>query len=174
VVEQAALQIALVGIVAESEKIEVVRIFGDVPREVGLRRGQRAVEVGNGFPLPVQSPGLDLVNQNVATPSVLNGRFGVPDTVFGSLDAIQDADIVAPRNLCNKLLHNCFIRPGLAERSHVFQISRREALHVGERSLGVRRQAVDHFRAPVFPFLPVEDIAADLPVEQDQFPIDGH
>ncbi len=34
VVQQAALQIALVGLVAEGEKIEVVRIFGDVPREV--------------------------------------------------------------------------------------------------------------------------------------------
>ena len=51
VVQQTALQIALVGIVAEGEEIEVVGIFGDVPREVGLRRGQRAVEVGDRFPL---------------------------------------------------------------------------------------------------------------------------
>ena len=63
--------------------------------------------------------------------------------------------------------------PGLAERPHVFQISRREALHVGECPLEVRRQTVDHFRAPVFPVLPVQDIAPDLPIEQDQFPVDG-
>jgi hypothetical protein len=56
VVQQTALQIALVRIVAEGEKIEVVGIFGDVPREVGLRRGQSAVEAGDGFPLPVQPP----------------------------------------------------------------------------------------------------------------------
>lgn len=105
---------------------------------------------------------------------MLNGRLGVPDAVLGSLDAVQDADVVSPRNLCNKLLHNCFVRPGLAERPHVFQVARGESFHVRERSLEVRRQTVDHFRAPVFPFLPVEDVAADLPVEQDQFPIDGH
>ena len=82
VVEQTTLQIALVGIVAEGEKIEVLWIFGDVPREVGLRRWQCAVEVCDGFPLPVQSSGFDLVNQDVATPAVLDGRFGVPDTLL--------------------------------------------------------------------------------------------
>ena len=55
-VEQTALQIVLVGIVFRGEKIEVVRIFGDVPGEVGLRRGQRAVEVGNGFPWRFRRP----------------------------------------------------------------------------------------------------------------------
>ena len=80
---------------------------------------------------------------------------------------------MAPRNLCNRLLHSCFIGPGLRERAHVFQASRREALHVGEGSLEVRRQSVDHFRAPVFPLLPIQDIAADLPIEQNQFPVDG-
>ena len=98
VVEQATLQIALVGIVAQGEKIEVVGIFGEVPREVGLRLGQGAVEVCDAFPLTAQPPGFDLVNENVATPSVLNGRFGVPDAVFGSLDQIEDADVMAPLN----------------------------------------------------------------------------
>ena len=135
-------------------------------------RGQCAVEVGDGFPLPVQPPGFDLMNQDVAAPAMLNGRFGVPDAVLGSLDQIEDADVMAPRNLCNKLLHNCFIRPGLTERTHVFQISRGESSHSGEVPLEVRRQTVDHFRSPVFPLLPVENIAADLPVEQDQLPVD--
>lgn len=115
-----------------------------------MHRGQSAVEVGDGFSLPLQPSG------------------------FGGFDAIQETDVVTPRNLCNKLLHNCFIRPGFAERAHVFQVPRRESFHIRERSLEVRRQTVDHFRAPVFPFLPVEDIAADLSVEQDQLSIDGH
>ena len=29
---------------------------------------------------------------------------------------VQNADVVALRNLCNKLLHNCFIRSSLAQR----------------------------------------------------------
>jgi MFS family permease len=99
------------GIVAGGEKIEIVRIFGDVPRQVGLRRGQGAIEAGDGFPLPVQPSGFNLVDEHVAAPSVLNGGPGVPDAVFGSLDQVEDADAMAPRNLCNKLLHNCFIGP---------------------------------------------------------------
>ena len=54
VVEQAAFQI--VGVVAEGEKIEVVGIFGYVPREVGLRRGQSAIEVGNASPCLCSRP----------------------------------------------------------------------------------------------------------------------
>jgi hypothetical protein len=39
-----------VGVFAKHEKIEVVRVFGKILSEIGLRGGQCAVEVGNGFP----------------------------------------------------------------------------------------------------------------------------
>jgi len=55
---------------------------------------------------------------------------------------------------------------------HVFQVAGRESLHIGEGSLEVGRQAIDHFGAPAFPFLPIEDITTDLPVQQDQVPVD--
>ena len=114
------------------------------------------------------------MNQDVTAPAVLNGRFGVPDAVLGPGEFFEDREIVIPGELCKHRLHNCFIGPGLRERPHVLQISRGESFHVRERSLEVRRQAVDHFRAPVLPFLPIENIAADPPVEQNQFPVDGH
>ena len=120
VVEEAALPIAFMGIVSESEKIEVVRIFGDVPREVGLRRGQRAVEVGDGFPLPVQPPRFELMNHDVAAPAMLNGRFGIPDAVLARGKFFQDREIVIPGDLCKHRFHNCFIRPGLTERGQSF------------------------------------------------------
>ena len=87
-------------------------------------------------------------------------------------DFFQDREIVIPGDLCKHRLHNCIVRPSLGERAHVFQVARGESFHFGERSLEVCRQTVDHLRAPVFPLLPVQDIAADLPVKQDQFPVD--
>jgi len=39
------------GVIAESENIEVIRIFSDVLCQVGLGCGQGTVEVGNRFPL---------------------------------------------------------------------------------------------------------------------------
>jgi hypothetical protein len=47
----------------------------------------------------------------------------------------------------------------------------KEQFHVGEGSLQVRRQPIDHFRTPPFALLSIEDIAANLPVQQDQFPV---
>ena len=114
------------------------------------------------------------MDEHVAAPAVLNGGPRVPDAVLESGEFFRDREIVIPGDLCKHRLHNCFIRPGFAERPHVFQVTRGESFHVRERSLEVCRQTVDHFRAPVFPFLPVEDVAADLPIEQDQFPVDGH
>ena len=133
---------------------------------------KRAVEVGHGLSLPMPPAGFDLMHQHVAAPSMLNGRLGVPDAILGGGELFEDCEVVVPGNLCKHRLHKCLIRPRLGERPHIFQVARRESLHIGEGSLEVRRQAVDHFGAPAFPFLPVEDIAADLPVQQDQFPVD--
>jgi len=113
------------------------------------------------------------MNPDVAAPAMLNGGLGVPDAILARGKFFQDREIVIPGDLRKHRLHNCFIGPGFRERTHLFQISRGESFHVGEGSLEVRRQTVDHFRTPVFPLLPVEDIAADLPVEQNQFPVDG-
>jgi len=43
----------------------------------------------------------------------------------------------------------------------------------GNACLRSARQAVDHLSAPDFPRLPIEDIAADLPIELYQFSVDG-
>ncbi len=59
------------------------KIFGDIPREVGLRRGKGAVEIGDGLALAVDASGFHLVDQHVAAPTVPEGRFGVPDAVRG-------------------------------------------------------------------------------------------
>ena len=82
VIEQPALKITLVGIIAEHEKIEAPGIFGDVLRHVGLWRRKSAVKVGNCLSLSMPPAGFDLMNEHVAAPSMLNGGFDVPDAIL--------------------------------------------------------------------------------------------
>ena len=78
-----------------------------------------------------------------------------------------------PRQLCSNLLHKFLVGPDLGETPHILEVAGREAFHVGKLVLQVRRQAIDHLSAPAFPRLPIEDVAADLPIEQDQFSVNG-
>ena len=92
------------------------------------------LEIGDGLALPLKKSALDLVHENVATPAVLHCRPGVPLSLYGILEIVQNPDIVTPGDLCNKLLHNCFLGPSLGEGPHVLQISRRTPLHFRECS----------------------------------------
>jgi hypothetical protein len=76
-----------------------------------------------------------------------------------------------PGDLCKDRLHNCLLPPSLRECTHVLEIARRESLHLRKGSIEIRCETIDNFRAPAFPFLTIENIAADVPVEQDQFPV---
>src|SRR5579875_451818 len=114
------------------------------------------------------------MHEHIAAPAVLESGSDVPFAQGGIFHVVQDADIMTPWNLCNKLLHNWLLAPGCGERAHIFQVPRREAFHLGERALQIRRQAVDYFRAPVLALLPREDFAPDLPIEQHQLAINSN
>jgi len=45
------------------------------------------------------------------------------------------------------------------------------SLHIREFSPQVVRQALDDLGSPAFASLPFQDVAPDLPVEQNQFPV---
>ena len=64
---------ALVGIRCEHEKVEVVGVFEDLLSQIGVRRGQRSLEVGQGFALPVVEMGFDLMLEDRPAPAVLVG-----------------------------------------------------------------------------------------------------
>ena len=80
---------------------------------------------------------------------------------------------MAPRNLCNKLLHKFLVWVGLGQSAHVLEIPRRETLHLWERAAKVRGQAVYDFSAPAALVLLGYNVAAHSPVEHDQLTIDG-
>jgi hypothetical protein len=49
------------------------------------------------------------MDQNILTPAVLQRRPEIPLPRRPILDAIQNAHVVPPGQLCNKLLHNLFL-----------------------------------------------------------------
>lgn len=79
--------------------------------------------------------------------------------------------MVAPGQLCSKLLHNWLLRPGLGKRSHIFEAPGAEAFDTGKLRLQVLRQPVDDLRSPPFRPLPAEDVAANRPLKKEQLPV---
>ena len=77
-----------------------------------------------------------------------------------------------PRQLCSNLLHKLFLGPDLGEAAHIFEVANRETPHVWKLALQVGSQAIDDLSAPTFPLLPIEDVAADLPIKEDQLAVD--
>ena len=112
------------------------------------------------------------MDQNRATPAVLNGRPCIPDALITARHLVEKDAVVKPGQLCSNLLHKFLLRPNLRKPPHVLQIAGRESLHLGECAFEIGRQTVDNLSPPAFALLPVEDVAPDLPVKQDQFSID--
>src|SRR5436309_16094862 len=94
--DHAAFEIALKHLRAEGEEIKVVWVFEDLLRELRFGRWQGAVEIGKGPPLPRVESTLDLVNENIAAPPVLDGLPGVPKPLFRVLYLLDEGDVVVP------------------------------------------------------------------------------
>ena len=77
-----------------------------------------------------------------------------------------------PRQLCSSLLHKFRTRPSLGKRTHVLEVARRKALHLRESRPQILRQPLDHLGAPALFRLPRQNVAANLPVQQNQLAID--
>ncbi len=67
--------------------------------QLGLRRRQRAAEVGDGLSLPRVSLLCDLRPKRRAAPAVRSRLLGVPEPDLGILKLLEEDDVVAPRNL---------------------------------------------------------------------------
>jgi hypothetical protein len=115
----------------------------------------------------------DLVCEDGPAPAVLVRLTGVPGAFFWLIESLQQADIMTPEQLCKKLLHDCLVRPRLGEDPHIFQVPRGEAAHVRKIPAQVAGQTISHSCPPTLRGLPNQDIAADLPIQQDQFLVDA-
>ena len=76
---------------------------------------------------------------------------------------------MAPRQSCSSLLDDCVaVRPGEGEGPHVRQAARAETPRTRELALQVRREPLDHLRAPALLVTPVGERLADRPVQTEQ------
>lgn len=165
VFEEARFELLLAGFGGERQKIEVVGIFGDLLRQIRLRRRKRPLEVCQGLALPPVELALDLKDENVAAPAVLDGGARVPQALVSFLDLLNQRDVLIPGQFCKRGLQNCFIGPGLGECLHLAEVARRESLHVRELAPEVLGEPFDDFGSPSVVPLPRQNLLADSPLK---------
>ena len=171
--DQAAFDLALVGLVAQAEKIKQVRVFERFLRQRRLRRRQTRLEVRHRRALAGVQPVLDLHRQRAARPAVQHRLLGIPGTAGRIVELGQQRHDVEPRQLVSRLLTKSAVRAMQGEEPHVLEVARRPAAHVREGGLQVARQAVDHLRAPAQGLLALQDVVPDATVELHQLGIDS-
>src|SRR4029077_2084726 len=76
--EEFPLQVALLRFGRESEEIEIVRVFDDLLRKIGLRLRESGLEIGERLSLTAVEATVDLHDEDVAAPAILNGLLGIP------------------------------------------------------------------------------------------------
>jgi hypothetical protein len=101
---QAPFQITFQCIVAQREEVKVVRVFEHLPRKVGLRRGERAREVGDGLAQPLVEAAIDLIFEDCSAPPMLDCRPYVLFALRRVFHPVQQHAIMKPRNLSSNLL----------------------------------------------------------------------
>ena len=92
-IEQAALELPFGHVWTECEEIEAVGILDQLLGKLGLGSGQGPFEVGDGLALAMVEIALDLVDQDVAAPAVLDGLTGVPKTLCRILHSLDQATL---------------------------------------------------------------------------------
>lgn len=114
---------------------------------------------------------LDLVDKDRAAPAVLDRGSSIPDTLVAVGNLVEQDAVVEPRQLCSNLLHKFFLGPDFGEATHVLQVARREALQIGKLALEVCGQTIDDLSALGFFGLSIEDVAANLPIQEHQLAV---
>ena len=104
--DQAQLQLALVVLFAQRQKVKLVRVFEQLRGQVRLWRWQCLGKVGDGFAFALPQPAFDLMHQHTAAPAVRQGSMHVVQCFFVLFALGHDGQVVAPgdgQNLRNRL-----------------------------------------------------------------------
>lgn len=91
--EQTAFQLPLLCTGGQRQEIEVVGIFENLRREIGIGRREGLLKVREGFPLSLMQPAADLMDQNIATPAMLDRRAQIS---FAILEPVQQNPEMTP------------------------------------------------------------------------------
>lgn len=101
--QQPAFNLPFVGCLGDGEKVEVLGVFKYPFGEVGARRRQDALEVGQRLPFPLMQSALDLEDENVSAPTVLDRCPEVPLPQNRILELVEEDAEMTPRQKCHKL-----------------------------------------------------------------------
>ncbi len=82
VADEGVFDVALVGLIAKAQEIEVIGILEDLAGEPGLGRGETVFKVGHGSTLAEVELVLDLDGKGIAGPGLLKGFKGIPLAQF--------------------------------------------------------------------------------------------
>src|ERR1700677_4388427 len=172
-VDQSAFQIALKHLWPERQKIEVIGVLEEFLSQFRLRGGERSLKVRQCRTLPAVNVTLNLMNEDVACPATLDCLPDIPFPFCRVLHHFKNSHIVSPGQLCNDLLHKLLVGVGFSESPHIFEVSRAKPSHPRKGLEKVMSQPIDDLCSPPFRLLASENVSADAPIEQYEFPIDG-
>ena len=173
---QGVFDVALVGLVAKAQEVEVVGVLWNY-----LARAAPGSRAGAGVKLVRAAPSRRcrlalMLDSRVARDQARStARMAYHSRWSGSADLGQKRHDVEPGQLGSRLLPNLKRRAKLREDLHVFQVPRLDRpLHVGEGSGGnCSGQPVDDLGAPSLLRLPGEEFAPDVVVQAHQLLVDG-
>lgn len=94
--DQAALKVALQHLGSERQEIEAVGVFENLLREFRLPGRQSPGEIRKGATLAGEQVTLDLMDEDVTAPTVLDSLASVPGPLRRGLYGVKQADVMAP------------------------------------------------------------------------------
>lgn len=103
---ECVFDVALKGFVAKAEKVEEVGVLQGFDGELGVRRGEVAVEVGDGDALAQVELVLDVNIQRGPRPAMLDDLGRIPFALGVCRNLGEEGDEVEPGQLGSRLLPN--------------------------------------------------------------------
>jgi hypothetical protein len=131
-------------------------------------------KVGQRFSLPLVETAFDLMDKKVAAPPMFYGLACIPQPLFIAFQGFDEFHVMAPGQMCNKLLHDLPVGERLSKGAHVFEVSWRKPRHFREIAPKVRCEPIDDAAAPALNVLARQNLAADAPIEQNKFSVDSN
>jgi hypothetical protein len=96
VVEQTLFEVTFMCVTAEREKIKIVWVFERLFGEIGLRRRQGALKVGDGFAFAFVQLRFNVVREHRAGPAVFDGLVRIPEPDERECPALSRAGDYVP------------------------------------------------------------------------------
>jgi hypothetical protein len=122
------------------------------------------------MPLAIKQVAFNLVDQDIPTPAALDRLPNVPLSLLCIFYAVQNPDLVTPRQLNNTCCSNSWSGYASAN-AQTFQVPASKSTHFRERFGQVLRQAINDFCAPSFILLATQDVTANAPIKDYKFPV---